>query len=43
MDAEEGGGGDQKEFGVEYNVTHFRRVLRDMGFSSQVPQLVSKE
>ena len=30
----------RQEFGVEYNVTHVWRVLRDMGFSSQVPQLV---
>ncbi|MDH2905131.1 MAG: IS630 family transposase [Methanomassiliicoccales archaeon] len=33
----------RQEFGVEYNVTHVWRVLRDMGFSSQVPQLVAKE
>lgn len=33
----------RQEFGIEYNVTHVWRVLRDMGFSSQVPQLVAKE
>ena len=33
----------KKEFGVEYNVTHIWRVLRSLGFSSQVPQLVAKE
>lgn len=33
----------RQEFGVEYNVTHIWRVLRDMGFSSQVPQPVAKE
>ncbi len=33
----------RQEFGVEYNVTHVWRVLRDLGFSSQVPQHVAKE
>jgi len=27
----------KQEFGVRYNVTHIWRVLRDMGFSAQVP------
>lgn len=32
-----------KEFGVRYNVTHVWRVLRDKGFSAQVPLLRAKE
>ena len=32
----------RQEFGVEYSVTHVWRVLRDLGFSSRVPQLVAK-
>lgn len=33
----------EKEFGVRYNVTHVWRVLRDLGFSAQVPLMRARE